>query len=161
MKAEILISTILIFIVAACSGNKQKDSLKQNDNAISADSIGNSDILGQWHIENIFFNDSNYVRPLELNAAGKEYILFESEGNYLVMTGCNYGVGNYIVSHANISFGDAAWTELACDNMEVEEAVKKILPMLRTVEIENDSVLRINSAFEPYLILIRKRFDCK
>ncbi|MDE6395966.1 MAG: META domain-containing protein [Muribaculaceae bacterium] len=73
------------------------------------------------------------------------------------MTNCNNGAGKYTLSGMNISFDDATWTELACDNMATEEAMRSILPMLRTVEVENDSVMRINSDSEPYLILLKAR----
>ena len=141
----------------ACSGNKQtKESLTQGDIS-GADRVAHPDILGQWYIENIFFNDSTYTRPSEQCPGIRQYILFESDGDYSVMTNCNHGAGKYTLSNTEISFRDAAWTELACDNMATEEAIRRILPLLRSVEIENDSVMRINSDSEPYLILLKAK----
>lgn len=156
MKTKILILYLIALTVAACSGNKQeKQSALHNDMQYAM--LDPYDISGKWYIENIFFNDSTYIRPSEQCHASCQYILFESGGEYSVMTNCNHAAGTYTLSNTNISFQEAAWTELACDNMTSEEALRKILPLLRRVEIENDSVMRINSDSEPYLILIKAK----
>ena len=156
MKVPYLLFSLFALFAAACSGNIHQ---KQVEPAVddAPESGENAYILGQWYIENICFSDSDYVRPTEEVPGSRMYILFEPDGSYSVMTNCNHGAAQYKLTGQAISFEDAAWTELACDNMKVEEAMRKILPLLRTVELENDSVMRINSKAAPYLILTKAR----
>lgn len=151
MKTNSLFLSLMALSFVACSGSQQpQEQKKQVD-----DSASEVNLLGQWYIENIFFNDSVYTRPSEEVPGSRQYILFEPDGSYSIMTNCNHAAGEYALDHTSISFKDAAWTELATDNMKTEEALRKILPLLKTVEIENDSIMRINSDFEPYLILLK------
>lgn len=156
MKAKFLLFPA-IAIMTACTGSQQSNLPTQDNVEAQCDTIPTADILGQWYIENIFFNDSTYVRPAEEIPGSRQYVLFEPEGTYSVMTNCNHGAGSYTIDGNKITFQDAAWTEMACDNMSTEEAMRKILPLLSTVEIENDSVMRINSNSEPYLILLKAK----
>ena len=155
MKARFLISAILTLCMVACNGSRQNQAACNGDNPAETDTAATADITGQWYIENIFFNDTTYCRPSELGLGSRPYISLGSDGSYSVITNCNNGAGSYTVSGAAISFHDAAWTEMACDNMATEEAMREILPLLNAVDMENDSVMRINSGSEPYLILTR------
>ena len=155
MKVKFLIIPLIFPLIVSCSGGKKGSTEIKDTNNVSAINSGSVDIAGQWYIENIFFNDSTYTRPAEVCPGSRQYVLFESDGSYSVMTNCNHCVGKYSLSGNVISFRDGAWTELACDNMATEEAMHKILPLLCTVDVENDSVMRINSDTDPYLILLR------
>lgn len=157
MKVQYLIFSLFALLAVSCSGNKNQSQEEAKADTTTSDTLDIANVLGQWYIENIFFNDSNYVRPTDEVPDSRMYVLFDADSNYSVMTNCNHGAGHYKLIGNSISFEDAAWTELACDNMNTEEAMRKILPMLCTVEIENDSVMRINSDSEPYLILLKAK----
>ena len=47
-------------------------------------------------------------------------------------------------------------TEMACDNMATEDALRKILPNIATVYIENDSIARLDSRNPSEYIVLRK-----
>ncbi|MDE6298532.1 MAG: META domain-containing protein [Muribaculaceae bacterium] len=157
MKKTAFLIPLIALTLLSCTGKRNETRTEEFRGINSVDSVKNVDILGQWYIENIFFNDSCYVKPNEEVLGSRQYILFEQNGNYAVMTNCNHGAGKFTLKGTYISFSDAAWTELACENMTTEEAVRKILPQLNSVEIENDSVMRINSSSEPYLILTKAK----
>lgn len=125
--------------------------------ASAADSITGGtvqSIAGQWYIENIVESDSVSVRPGE-EAAARPYIIF-TDSTYSVMTNCNAISGIYIINGDSIAFRDGAMTELACDNMAVEEAVCRILPKIATVGFAGDSVVRLNGGNPSEYVLLRK-----
>lgn len=155
MKTKTLILSIIALFIVACSGSKQREETPTTDSVTEVKLSPESSILGQWYIENIFFNDSVYTRPSEEVPGSRQYILFEPDCSYSIKTNSNHADGEYTVNNSTISFKEAAWTELACDNMKTEEAMRKILPLLSTIEIDNDSVMRINSDSGPYLILLK------
>lgn len=157
MKSHIrpLIATAILSVIIAtgCAGDKD------NKTAVIADgtqtTAAAADIRGQWDIENIVFSDSDYVRPDEAVPGSRQYITFE-DSTYFVMTNCNSMSGSYTVKGDSIIFGDGAMTEMACDNMDTEDALRRILPHISTIEIQNDSVIRLNGTTPAECILLRK-----
>ena len=47
-------------------------------------------------------------------------------------------------------------TEIACEDMVTEEALRKILPRITTVDVENDSIVKLNSNRPAGYIVLRK-----
>ena len=47
-------------------------------------------------------------------------------------------------------------TEIACEDMATEEALRRILPQIVTVGVENDSTIRLNGATSSEYILLQK-----
>ncbi|MDE6562550.1 MAG: META domain-containing protein [Muribaculaceae bacterium] len=152
---------LLAFALASCGGkgSQADDSLKDKSVA-EAEQSADLNIIGQWYIENIVFSDTDYVRPSEQVPDSRQYILFE-DSTYSVMTNCNHGSGGYVLRGDSISFGDGAWTEMACDNMATEDAIKRILPALSIIEMENDSIIRINSDASSKYLILRKATETK
>lgn len=149
MKKDLLFGVLGLCLMASCAGNKTgHEIIKQIESSTP-------DMTGQWMIENIVFNDSDYVRPSEIDADLKPYIKFE-DGSYSISTGCNFMNGAYTQNGDSITFGDGMITEMACDHMEVEDALKRILPSLTVVDIENDSIARINGAVGAEYVVLRK-----
>lgn len=52
-------------------------------------------------------------------------------------------------------------TEMACDDMAVEDALRRILPDISTIDLQNDSVVRLNGATPAECILLRKATEIK
>jgi len=52
-------------------------------------------------------------------------------------------------------------TEMACDNMAVEDALRRILPNIATVCIQNDSITRLDSRNPSEYIVLRKATEKK
>lgn len=47
-------------------------------------------------------------------------------------------------------------TEMACDDMRTEDALRRILPRISTIDVQNDSVVRLNGLAPAECILLRK-----
>lgn len=146
-------AALLMATAAGCSGNKEAKADKVAD-AAQAESV-NADIRGQWFIENIIFSDSDYVRPDETSSSMKQYIVFD-DSTYFIMTNCNSISGSYTVKGDSITLGDGAMTEMACDDMRTEDALRRILPDIATIEVQNDTVIRLNGRTPAECILLRK-----
>ena len=56
----------------------------------------------------------------------------------------------------SIRLGDGIMTEIACEDMATEEALRRILPQIVTVGVENDSTIRLNGATSSEYILLQK-----
>lgn len=136
-----------------CSDNKGEKS-DDAENYVAAE-VANADIRGQWYIENIVFSDSDYVRPDETSSSMKQYIMFD-DSTYFIMTNCNSFNGSYTVKGDSIRLGDGSVTEMACDDMQTEDALRRILPRISTVSVENDSVVRLNGMSPAECILLCK-----
>lgn len=148
---SLIAAAVVAVIAAGCAGNKAKESTE----APTGTAETNADIRGQWGIENIVFNDSDYVRPDEAVPGVNQYFLFE-DSTYFIMTNCNTISGQYTVKGDSITLGDGAMTEMACDNMDTEDALRRILPRISTVDIQNDSVIRLNGTTPAEGILLKK-----
>lgn len=145
-------AALLMATAAGCSGNKEASD--KSDNQAQTE-VANADIRGQWYIESIVFSDSDYVRPDETSSSMKQYIMFE-DSTYFIMTNCNSISGSYKVIGDSIILGDGAMTEMACDDMRTEDALRRILPHISTIDIQNDSVVRLNGTAPAECILLRK-----
>lgn len=146
-------AALVIVMAVGCSGNKETKSDKL-DNEAKAE-VANADIRGQWYIENIVFSDSDYVRPDETSSSMKQYIVFE-DSTYYIMTNCNSINGTYTVKGDSITLGDGPMTEMACDDMRTEEALRRMLPRISTIDVQSDSVVRLNGTTPAECILLRK-----
>lgn len=146
-------AALLIASAIGCSNNKETKSNKADEE--TQIEIANADIRGQWFIENIVFSDSDYVRPDETSSSMKQYIVFE-DSTYFIMTNCNSISGSYSVKGDSIRLGDGAMTEMACDDMQTEDALRRILPHISTIDVQNDSVVRLNGSAPAECILLRK-----
>lgn len=144
---------LLMATVSGCSGNKGTRAV--NADTISQTEVANADIRGQWFIENIVFSDSDYVRPDETSSGMKQYIVFE-DSTYFIMTNCNSFNGSYFVKRDSIILGDGIMTEMACDDMRTEDAIRRILPHISTIDVQNDSVIRLNGSTPAECILLHK-----
>lgn len=75
MKIQIKLTLMPLAVIAfsSCSGNKSENSVT-NEN-LSQDAVANADIKGEWLLDNIVFNDSDYVRPVEEVPDVRQYIV--------------------------------------------------------------------------------------
>ncbi len=146
-------AALLMATVTGCTGNKEAKTDKLESKPQTE--VANADIRGQWYIENIVFSDSDYVRPDETSSSMKQYIVFE-DSTYFIMTNCNSFNGSYTVKGDSIKLGDGVMTEIACDDMKTEDALRRILPHISTIDVQNDSVVRLNGLAPAECILLRK-----
>ncbi len=114
-------------------------------------------IIGQWDIENVVENDSSYVRPSEIEEGVIAYVDFREDNTFGIMTNCNHIGGRYHHTNDSILLTDISFTEMSCDNMEVEEMLRKILPIVSSIDCINDSITRLNSDKGDSYIVLKKR----
>lgn len=139
--------------IAGCSGNK--DSKADAAAAEPQIETAAADVRGQWYIENIIFSDSDYVRPDEAVPGVSQYMVFE-DSTFFIRTNCNSISGPYSIKGDSIILGDGPMTEMACDNMAVEDALRRIPPAISTIEVQSDSVIRLNGSTPAECILLHK-----
>ena len=114
----------------------------------------NVDLKGRWTIECIVFNDSLTVTPSSEVPGVAQYAVFE-DGSFSFNTNCNSIQGEYQLKGDSILIPVSLSTEMACDNMATEDAIRKILPGISTVSMENDSTVRLVASSPVGYILLR------
>lgn len=147
----------LFISLLSCTGTNS-NSEKTGECRADNDEIPMSEIQGQWDIENVVENDSSYVRPSEIEEGLTAYIDFRKDNTFGIMTNCNHLSGQYFQFNDSIRFDRISTTELACDNMELEEMLKKVLPMVNTIDCINDSITRLNSGKSESYIVLKKKY---
>lgn len=95
------------------------------------------------------------MRPEEEVPGVAQYVIFD-DSTYFIQTNCNSISGTYVVNGDSITLGDGAMTEMACDNMATEDILRQVLPLIKTIDEENDSIVRLNSLNGPEYIVMRK-----
>ena len=153
-KSILSVATALTILTASCGGNKGNKEAAGN---LQKETVANVDMRGQWYLDSIVFSDSDYVRvrPDERLSSIHQYIVFE-DNTYFIKTNCNTISGTYTAKGDSIILGDGAMTEMACDDMSVEDALRRILPNIATVYIQNDSIARLDSRNPSEYIVLRK-----
>lgn len=153
---SLIVGGVLMMAAAGCSGSSSNKAVEADncDNKAQTE-VADADIRGQWYIENIVFSDTDYVRPDEEVPGSSQYIVFE-DSTYFIMTNCNSISGPYTVKGDSITLGDGAMTEMACDNMATEDALRRILSHITTIDVQNDTVVRLNGSTPAECILLRR-----
>lgn len=155
-----LIISFLV-VISACTGTKGNPDTSVMDDTKNGAACA-ADIHGQWDIENVVENDSIYVRPSDIKPLITAYIDFKEDNTFGIMTNCNHIGGRYYLNNDSIRLTDISTTEIACDNMEVEDMLKKIMPMVNVIDCINDSVIRLNSdKGDSYIVLKKKNITLK
>ncbi len=146
----------MLIVITSCTG-RNTNSVKSEDGNVRDKEISVKSIQGQWDIENVVENDSSYVRPSEIEQGVTAYIDFKEDDTFGIMTNCNHLGGRYLQSKDSIKLKDIETTEMACDSMELEDMLKKVLPMVNSIDCINDSITRLNSDKSDSYIVLKKR----
>lgn len=117
------------------------------------DSAVCASVEGQWLLEHVVVSDTFEVRPTDIDPSSKLYAHFYNDSTINFQTGCNAIGGRYVQVGDSIIISDMMWTEMACDEMTVEELLKDILPQVKTVDWNNDSIVRLNTPTSAYIVL--------
>lgn len=149
-----------VLLLTSCNGNKA-NSNNQSDSEIASDSISTPDLNRMWTIENVVLNDSVYVRPSELQTERDFYFTLAEDGSFGVNTNCNTIGGQYSQKGDSISFTNILITEMACDDMKMEELLTQILPEVSVVDASMDSVIRLNTNSSAYIVLRKSPYKSK
>lgn len=155
MKIRWMAGLSIVLVMASCTGNNSRPVGNSQIVGCASRKVADVDVNGQWYIENIVFDDSTYVRPCDGGSGGSQYIVFE-DSVYNIMTNCNMLYGTVSISGDSITLKDGMMTEMFCDDMATENALRKILPHIVTVDVENDSIIRLNSNVPSEYMVLRK-----
>ena len=146
---------ILPALLCSCGGRADKQA-----EAVACDTLDENvavrSVLGQWHIENIVINDTLSLRPAEAGVDENQGITFLADSTFGVVTNCNSMGGGYVVSGDSISFSNMFATQMACEDMRMEQMLGRVLQGTLGVDFESDSVLRLNSVNPGEYVLLRK-----
>ena len=152
----VLLSAALMASCTTGSKEPQADATAE----VEEQTVANVDLRGQWYLENIVLDDSTSVRPAELTPDVRQYVTFE-DSTFFIQTNCNSIQGEYKIVGDSISFPNTLMTEMACDNMATEDAIRKILPEIVTVDVQNDSVVRLCGRVPAECIMLVKAAEQK
>lgn len=134
-------------MLAACQGKQSTAT-----DATAADEATRT-LVGQWNIENVVLNDSTYARPAELTPDTEQYVVFEADNHYAFHTNCNTIQGSFTEKGDSLTIEPGLMTRMACENMEVEDLLCRIIPDIKTVDYQNDSIARLNTDNSAYIVL--------
>lgn len=145
-----LLSAILL--ISSCNGRNNKS---ESDTSLESETDTSvcASIEGEWVLEHVVVNDTLEVRPVEINPDETLYAYFYNDSTFNFQTGCNAIGGRYLQSGDSIAFNDMLWTEMACEDMQVEELLRNVLPKVNAVDWSSDSILRLNSSNSAYIVL--------
>lgn len=153
MNTRLIAGLFAVAVMASCSG--KKDTSSQENDTTQPQPVAVIDIAGQWNIDNIVLGDTVSVRPAEQTPGTEQYIVF-TDSTYSIITNCNSLSGSYTLTGDSITLGDGMMTEMACDNMATEDALRTIIPHIATLNVETDSTIRLNSSNPTDYIILSK-----
>lgn len=122
MKKTLLCSAALL-LLCGCAGNKAKEEASAtNETAdIRLDSIG---LQGAWSLTEYTVGNATGAFTPESGYA----LTFDEEDNIFgISTDCNQINGGFSVTNDTIRFGNTLVTEMACDKMEVETNMLRLI----------------------------------
>lgn len=154
MKRQLIISACALALLSSCAVS---DSAKKDGENSEAVKVCNAKkLIGKWGFVSIV-NDSIVLDAAEIDSIGSgQGFVFNQDSTFTVVTNCNSIGGMYTATCDSIAFGDGFMTEMACDNMEVEDAIRFILTDLNAYTIEGDSLLRLTSDRDNCYIVLNK-----
>lgn len=133
MKSNILLVSFTLSLLTSCS-------LLQNNAQLNTSSA--SDLNAKWHIISI----ENKAIDKKVNGKEPLFSFDLAKKEYSAITGCNNLMGAFELKSANkIKFERGISTMMACDNMEVEQGLSKILPLVTKYTISNDTLSFVDS----------------
>ncbi|HRP54558.1 META domain-containing protein [Agriterribacter sp.] len=132
-----ILLTCIYMLLSAC--NSTKNAATSTDQS----TMDNNSITGKkWKLTEL------YGKPVAETINGKEpFILLQDTGNrYSASAGCNGLGGTFTLSgNGKIKFSQGMSTMMACENMEIETGLKKVLDQTDNYTV-NGSNLSFNKA---------------
>lgn len=138
--------------MVSCGGHNNKSESDTSQMSDRNTAVSTS-IEGQWLLEHVVVNDTLEVRPADIDPESKLYAHFYNDSTFNFQTGCNAIGGRYVQTGDSIAMSDMMWTEMACEDMREEELLRDVLPQVKTVDWNNDSIMRLNSPNSAYIVL--------
>lgn len=134
-----------VVLFAACGGRQENRKGEKLDFGSATMDAGKS-IVGEWDIVGIMCGDSIAISPAETMPGVDVAMELAADETYVVRTGCNTISGSYASRGNSIKFTDGMMTEMACDDMAVEDALRQLLPEIEYCELSEDGAMATLSA---------------
>ena len=152
MNVKTFLPLAAIAVMASCTGAGKETATPA---AEEPQATASADLAGKWNLVNIVLSDTVNVRPAEAVPDAVQYIEF-TDSTYFIQTNCNTISGPLTVNGDSVTLGAGPATRMACENMATEDALYQVLPLIQTVDVVNDSVVRLNSADASKYIVLGK-----
>lgn len=117
------------------------------------------DLNGQWKIVSyINLNPAtDDVERLGLDKMTNYVIRFNiQDSSFYCNTDCNSISGTFTTIANNICFTDVSATEMACDDMDLEDAMRTLLPMVTKFVVKYDNRIKLTDAFGRNLVTLER-----
>lgn len=122
----------------------------------SCDKHSGVEFYGKWRIVEYKCVATSCPIGLSQVADGSDYSLeFDNQGNVICNTGCNLVSGQYIVRGNKLTFPEITSTEMACEDMLMEESVKHIFPNITSFDLSGNYLSLKNSEGQDLLKLVK------
>jgi len=134
MKKSLLILSVVLFLLEACSTQKKATTPKQETTFVK-DSIEFYEtdfevrqknylnlLLGKWMMQSMKRQSAMAEEELKNTS-----ITFRADSTFVGEGGCNHISGRYILKGTSIKFSNIISTKMACDNLDAETAFLKLL----------------------------------
>lgn len=130
----------LAAIMSACGGAKKQSRSIESPAEQSTVTIS---LDGAWKLTS-YISGNDTVRI----DSDTDYLLTFSEKDSVfgLTTDCNSLGGMYLANGDSLKFGNIFANLMLCEQMEVEDAMKAMLPAVSGYNVSNDSVLTLKSA---------------
>lgn len=112
MKLHVLVASIICLTMTSCG------LIKKNNTEI------NELLFSKWKVVEI----NNSKVPEQINGNDHNIIFNKSNSQYSASTGCNTLNGGYSITGNKINFSSGISTLMACQDMSLEDGLKKALP---------------------------------
>lgn len=150
---HLIYASVLVALTASCGSiGSSKSSDSATDSAAVKKAEVSTAVDGEWVIENVVVNDTLYARPKEETPGTLQTFTFHGN-DYSVATNCNGINGTFTVNGDSLILHAGSRTEMACENMRVEDLIVQVIPQITTYDLTSDSTLRLNSGGEAYISL--------
>lgn len=161
MKELFIFVFFATMALASCGSHGTQKQENSAANSLSADTVQVIAITGQWYIKNVVESDSLHTRPSDITPDVRQYITFNEDGTLDIKTNCNMMSGRYDIEGDSLTVSRLAWTEMACENMKVEQLLQRMLPRVCAYEMESDSILRLVTVTPGEYVVLRKATEKK
>lgn len=148
MKKHLLFGIAAVALMSSCSTKTESDNQTDATQQATTQTTPQNSVKGSWTIQEIALTEGNKIVP-----AGIQTVTF-TDSTYSFATNCNSIHGDYTLTGDSLTLMPGLMTEMACDDMTVEDALRTLIPAVNAVSAQADSVLRLSTSDpDVYIIL--------
>lgn len=132
-------AALAMLLLSACSTN---DKTTDTDSADANIMLGNIGLQGEWLLQSYRVD----CVSTEFEDSLKYKLNFnEPDNTFSLSTDCNMINGEFGITNDSVRFKNMLVTEMACDDMDVEQSMLRLLNDTTAYALYNDSILTITA----------------